>query len=118
MLDAVIRSFDALDVALHARERLLAAGVSPECVALQTLDDEAGPVEGNFVAGSGRAEPAAPPSSGLVIGDHFEYDKNFANAVNRSTHVIVVTVADDAERQRLSTMLDSLGGVDPDRASR
>jgi hypothetical protein len=118
MAATVIRTFDDLQSAMRACEQLAAAGVPRERVTMQTLDDEAGPVEGNFVAGSGRADPSASPSRGLVIGERLEYEDNFANAVNRSTHVVVVTVSGEAERIRVSTMLDSLGGSDPDRALR
>lgn len=114
MSTVVIRSFDDLSAASLACIQLKDAGVPTDRVAMQTLDDEAGPVEGNFVAGSGRSNPSDAPPRGRQIEEQLEYRDDFKHAVNRSTHVVIVHCVDEPEGARAAQVLESLGGRDPD----
>jgi hypothetical protein len=55
--DGLVRSFATLESAEAARVAVFSLGVSPDAVQLQVLQDEAGPVESNFVVGNGREAP-------------------------------------------------------------
>ena len=48
MADTLLRVFDSLTVAERAREALIASGISAAAITLDSRNDEAGPVEGNF----------------------------------------------------------------------
>ena len=52
--NGLVRSFATLERAEAARSAVLSLGVSSDAVQLQVLQDEAGPVEGNFLVGNGR----------------------------------------------------------------
>ncbi|MDM5178042.1 hypothetical protein PO883_12655 [Massilia sp. DJPM01] len=49
---AVMGVFDAFDTAQQARAALLADGFGADALELKVHDDEAGPVEGNFLVGN------------------------------------------------------------------
>lgn len=100
MADELVRIYDRLADAEQARERLLASGFAPSNVHLSARDDEAGPVEGNFVAGNGR-ETRDRREDG--------YHTNFARVVQRGTCMLTVDAEDEGRRQRATEILDRLG---------
>lgn len=108
-MQTMLRTFEAYAHAQQAREALLGTGFSPEAVRLESIDDEAGPVEGNFVIGNGRGvndeSPAQP-----------DYCSNFERTVERGVHLLVIAVQDDAQRRRVDELVSPLGGVDPEAA--
>lgn len=105
MPHTLLRSFARFDDARSARDRLVAGGLPASAVEVRSLEDEAGPVEGNFAIGNGRA----------ARGSLDAYALNFAGA-SHGTNLLVVETADDAQRARAESMLDGLGGTDPGSA--
>ncbi|HZF79538.1 MAG TPA: hypothetical protein VEZ89_07080, partial [Rubrivivax sp.] len=64
--DPLVRSYASLDDATHTRQALLNEGIDPDQVLLQVIQDEAGPVEGNFVVGNGRTAHGGEPGAVLA----------------------------------------------------
>ncbi|HWP17611.1 MAG TPA: hypothetical protein VNO84_00610 [Burkholderiaceae bacterium] len=106
-MQTLVRTFEAYARAEQARTALLAAGFAPDAVQISSIDDEAGPVEGNFVIGNGRdvqdESPAQP-----------NYCSNFARVVERGVHVLTVAVHDEAEGRRVDQVVGPLGAIDPE----
>ena len=113
MSQPLLRSFTRFEDASAAREALIASGLPSECVELRVIDDEAGPVEGNFVAGNGRREEGDGPSRGIVAGGEIPYERNFAATVSRGAHLLIVTAADETRRIEARDILDRFAAVDP-----
>ena len=99
MADAVIKVFGRFSEAEKAREQLLAAGFEPDQVQLNSNDDEAGAVQGNFITGDtdserdrsgGYLDPTAGPD------DHV-YERDFKEVVQRGNYILMV--APDGEEQ-------------------
>lgn len=111
MANEVVRVFERFADAEHARSALLAAGFEPASVHLSALEDEAGPVEGNFVAGNGRTARGRTGVLRSPTDDQDQpYELNYAEVVYRGVHVLAID-ADDEERRRLGAdILDGLGG--------
>lgn len=102
MPHTLLRSFARFEDARSARDRLVAGGMPASAVEVRSLEDEAGPVEGNFAIGNGRA----------AHGSRDAYALNFAGTP-QGTNLLVVEAEDDAQRDRAESMLDGLGGTDP-----
>jgi hypothetical protein len=92
MTDAVIKVFGVFEEAEKAREQLLAAGFDREQVQLNSNDDEAGAVQGNFISGDtdserdrsgGYFDPMAGPD------DHV-YERDFKDVVQRGHYILMV----------------------------
>ncbi len=109
----LVRTFARFEDLEPARAELLAAGLPPEAVQSRMLGDEAGPVEGNFVAGNGRREEGSGPSRGVIAGGEIPYDRNFARTVSRGVYLLIVTIADGARRVEVGNILDRFATVDP-----
>lgn len=105
MPHTLLRSFARFEDARSARDQLVAAGLPASAVEVRSLEDEAGPVEGNFAIGNGR----------VARGSRDAYDLNFAPA-SQGTNLLVVEVEDHALRDRAESMLEGLGGTDPGTA--
>lgn len=112
VLDPLVRSFDNLDAATQARQAVIDAGVDPELVQTHVIQDEAGPVEGNFLIGNGRTAHGGEPSA-VLAGPDVPYESNFEHVVTRGVHMVMVHAADPALRERVQAILAQLGGVDP-----
>lgn len=85
--------FDRFEDSVEARERLVAAGIAPEAVQLDVTQDEAGPVEGNFLVGNGRSTAGAASDPKLIgaNGDTWApYGPNFERPVARGVHRLLV----------------------------
>ena len=102
--NGLVRSFATLERAEAARTAVLSLGVSPDAVQLQVLQDEAGPVESNFVVGNGRAAP----------DDTSAYKANFAHPVARGTCLLMLMTIPDDQRSQVEAALNEFGGVDVD----
>lgn len=105
MSHTLLRSFARFEDARSARDRLVAAGLPPSAIEVRSLEDEAGPVEGNFAIGNGR----------LARGSRDAYHLNFADA-SQGTNLLVVEAEDEAQRDQAVATLDGLGGTDPGSA--
>ena len=102
--NGLVRSFATLERAEAARSAVLSLGVSPDAVQLQVLQDEAGPVEGNFLVGNGREAP----------DDTSAYAANFANPVARGSCLLLLLTIPDDQQSKVESVLNEFGGVDVD----
>ncbi|RZI54368.1 MAG: hypothetical protein EOP12_03270 [Pseudomonas sp.] len=102
--NGLVRSFATLKRAEAARSAVLSLGVSPDAVQLQVLQDEAGPVEGNFLVGNGRE----------ASDDTSAYKANFANQVARGSCLLVLITIPDDQRSKVEAALKEFGGADVD----
>ena len=112
VLDPLVCSFDNLDSASNAREALLASGVKPDLVELRVIQDEAGPVEGNFLIGNGRTTHGGEPGP-VLAGPEVPYERNFRETITRGVHLLMVHVSDPSVRGDAQRLLAQFGGVDP-----
>ncbi len=103
MPDAV-RIFHRLDAAENARVALIAAGFPASAVDLATRVDEAGALQGNFVAGNPKQGSAADGN----------YDDNYAHVVPASTYLLAVKAGDDVRFGEAMALMAQLGGRDID----
>lgn len=108
----LLRSFDSFDHAQSAREALLSAGLPAAAVRIEVLQDEAGPVEGNFLVGNGRPSPDAASRAAPGGGPDAPYEANFAKVVTRGVYLVVVEAEDAAHRAKAETLLAQSPGVD------
>lgn len=113
---SLIRSFGSLEAATAARQALLDAGVAPEQAELRVIEDEAGPVEGNFVIGNGVTTEGRPPR-GVLVGGEVPYGPNFARTVARGVHLLLVHGLTAAQREQAEALLLTHGGTDPQASS-
>ncbi len=113
----LLRSFDRLDDATAARNELVAAGFSPAAVQVRAMEDEAGPVQGNFTVGNGRTDIKPGDSDFVTPASPDPYALNFAHPTFRGGNLLVVQAADEAQRQQAMAIVDRFGGVDPDRVN-
>ena len=116
MPTTLVRTFSDFDKAQAARVALLAAGLPTGKVQLTSIEDEAGPVEGNFVIGSGKPSRDRPPQ-GARTGPDVPYDPNFSRTISRGTHLITVETADEEQHRRALAALEPFGGLDVNAVS-
>ena len=88
--EPLVRSFSSYEACCAAREAVIAAGVSAEAVELRVIDDEAGPVEGNFLVGNGRRMHDSPPAA-VKTGPEVPYDSNFRHVVRRGAYLLIIS---------------------------
>ena len=99
----LVRSFSTFEHAEAAKAAVLSLGVSADAAQLQMLQDEAGPVEGNFLVGNGRASP-----------DSSAYESNFAHTVAHGSCLLVLSAVPNNQRSEIEAALNELGGVNLD----
>jgi hypothetical protein len=104
-------SFDTLTAASAAREELLRAGFEPADLELRPVSDEAGPVEGNWVAGNGIAVDGSR-SSGVIAGPEVPYRANFERTVTRGACLLHVMLRGSLTREEAAAVAARHGGVD------
>jgi len=97
------------------REDLLAAGVGRDAIELRVLQDEAGPVEGNFLIGNGVALGGRRPQ-GVLSGAEVPYRANFATTVARGSHLLIVRVESEEQRRDVLDIASRRGGIDVEAA--
>lgn len=111
MPNTLVRIYDSLATAHHAREQLLASGISPDSVHLDSKLDEAGPVEGNAVLDA--KDMGEGPGEGLLnklFGVEERTDAyNNSEPVWRGTVMLTVDVEDEAQGARASDIMDKSG---------
>ncbi|AKJ27517.1 hypothetical protein [Caldimonas brevitalea] len=114
MAHDLVRSYDDFSAAEAAREALLQSGFPAEAVHLTVRDDEAGPVEGNFVAGNGKRGPTGwiDALKGFGTDKDYTYEHNFADSVQRGVYLLTVDADDDQLRSLAGDILARSGAVD------
>jgi hypothetical protein len=117
MSNPLLRAYDRFEDAEQARNEILANGIPPERVQLNALEDEAGPVEGNFVldekdTGKGPTEPGGDASHDLLGTEERTDAYNNSEPVWRASHVLVVMTDDDRQRRQAAEIMDRYGGID------
>jgi hypothetical protein len=118
-MNAMVRTFDRIEDAEAARRALLDAGFAPERIELSSRDDEAGPQEGNFVAGNGRVDAGRPGEFPVAHSVEDAYDSNYQPVEWHSAQLLVVMVVDADERRRAESTLAPWHPVDVEaRAAR
>jgi hypothetical protein len=109
-IDALMHSFDRFEDARGAREALIAAGLPGDAVELRVIEDEAGPVEGNFVIGNGRGEDDNSSTTQLLDAPS-RYEPNLERPVSRGVHLLLVQPANEMQRQQAQAVLDRHPGA-------
>jgi hypothetical protein len=117
MVNTIVRVYDSLLDAERVRNELLAADFSSACVQLSSRDDEAGPVEGNFITGNGSNEKKGRPDVFyyLIGREDTSYEHNYANVVQRGSYVLTVEVNDENQELRAVSILDRFGATNTDQ---
>jgi hypothetical protein len=116
MATTVVRVYDRLSNAQHARSQLLQSGFPSSSVSLSATEDEAGPMEGNGVVdekdtGTGprgkslRAMPGSEERTDAYNNSEPEW---------RSSILLTVDATDDEQRARACGIMDSCGAIDVD----
>lgn len=112
MAHTLVRLYDSFSKAEHARSALLGAGFTRESVQLSACEDEAGPVEGNFILDqkdTGKGPPSGP----------FDTEKrtdayNNAQPVWRAGYMLTVDAEDEEALSRASGIMAQFGAIDID----
>ena len=107
--EPLVRSFASLQEAEAAREALAAAGIARELMELTVLQDEAGPVEGNFVIGNGETTHGRAPDA-VRTGPEVPYDENFREPAYRGNFLLILGGLDAAQRASADAVLDRFKG--------
>ncbi|RZI44615.1 hypothetical protein EGT07_04160 [Herbaspirillum sp. HC18] len=111
MLTPLVRIYDNFIAAQHARDQLLASGFSHGSVHLDSMLDEAGPVEGNAVLDA--KDTGKGPGKGALsklLGVEERTDAyNNATPVWRDTFVLSVDIEDETQRSQASVIMNRFG---------
>jgi hypothetical protein len=105
----VARSFDSLEAAAAAVNRLVDAGFEHGALELRVLETESGPGEGNFLIGNGVTTHGGRPK-GVLAGPEVPYEENFRQPASRSLHLVLVDAHSEAEQRKADQVLDAAGG--------
>jgi len=108
----LLRSFDSFEHAEAARAALVDAGVPTEAVRIEVLQDEAGPVEGNFLVGNGRPTAGAASRAAPGGGPDAPYEHNLSKVITRGVYLLVVDTVDPARRASMEALLANSPGLD------
>ena len=111
MPNTLVRVYDTLASAEHARQQLLASGFPSDNVHLDSRLDEAGPVEGNGLLdakdmGNGPAD--GPITQVLGVEERTDAYNN-SEPVWRGTFLLTVDAEDEAQSARATEIMDRLG---------
>ena len=112
MANEIVKVFDRYEDAEQARSALLAAGFAPGQVRLQCNEDEAGPVEGNFLVGNGRRPGRAGGVSSAADHGDLPYELNYDHPELRGLHLLLLDVLGDEQRIRAEEVLGGFGARD------
>jgi secreted protein with Ig-like and vWFA domain len=121
MANTLVRVFDRFSDAEAARNELLAAGFPASSVQLTPTEDEAGPVEGNFIIGNASTSRGGVRGvlSSLIGGDPHTYEHDYAKVAQRGTYLLTVEADNDDQLALASDITKRFGGIDVDeRASK
>jgi len=109
------RIFRSLASAENAMNALREAGFDREALSLVSQQDEAGPVEGNFVIGNGREDPtlgsAPTPESGGESDN--PYQRNFGDQAGDGIFILTLQ-AEEAQHGRAAEIMGQCGAIDVD----
>ncbi|HJV83365.1 hypothetical protein [Noviherbaspirillum sp.] len=115
MAHTLIRVFDSFSKAENARNQLLDAGFSADCVQLVSQDDEAGAMRSNFSVGN------APSTRGGISGlfsasptapnDSFDqtYARDYAKPEKYCNYLLTVEATDEEQQARAADIVRRLG---------
>ncbi|KIF83251.1 hypothetical protein TSA66_24370 [Noviherbaspirillum autotrophicum] len=119
MGQTLVRAYDHFTDAQGAREALLGSGFAPDSVHLDSIMDEAGPVEGNGVIDTkdmGRG-PGSKPGPFIMSREVRTDAYNNADPVWRGTFVLTVDADDERQRSLASDIMEryaaDAGGLPP-----
>jgi hypothetical protein len=117
MPNTLVRIYDNLVNAEYARNELLGCGFPASSVHLDSNDDEAGPVEGNFILDSKDGQPSGVGHRGRSKGRHPHPSGGHMGsmAVQRGTYVLTVEADSDEQCARAAEVMDRFGAIDVDR---
>ncbi len=99
MANTLVRVYNDMSKAQHARTQLLEAGFSEEHVHLMSTEDEAGPVEGNFTVGN------------VHPGTDAHYGDDYRHVVQRGTCVLAVDADDGEQAARADEIMQRFGAI-------
>ncbi|HVE54506.1 MAG TPA: hypothetical protein VNB23_14095 [Ramlibacter sp.] len=105
-----LRSFSSLDDASGALQALADSGVPKGSMELVVLQDEAGPVEGNFLIGNGATTHGDEPAA-VRTGNEVPYDENFRAPTHRGGFLLVLSGLDEAQLAAADPLFARFGGV-------
>jgi hypothetical protein len=110
------RIFEQLKDAEQAREALIAEGFDRDRIQLTSRQDEAGPVEGNFVVGNTKEDTVERTEFSRTLGGEGDntYRHNFERVVDRGMYMLVVEAQEGAEAERAAAIMARHGGTDVD----
>jgi hypothetical protein len=113
---SIPRIFEQLRNAEQAREALIADGFERDRIQLTSRQDEAGPVEGNFVVGNTKEDTVARTEFSRTLGGEGDntYRHNFERVVDRGMYMLVVEAEEGAEAGRAAAIMTRHGGTDVD----
>jgi hypothetical protein len=125
----VIRIYDDFSAAQMARAELLSAGFGEASVHLTTKDDEAGPIQGNFVPPGkdhrrqrgkgffGNLFSVRNESRGEASDEqHSHARQNHAREiVHRGIYLLTVDAGDDVQHERAASIMNRYGAFDIER---
>lgn len=106
----LVRVYDHFADAQNARNELLGMGFPPSDVHLSTSDDDAGPVQGNFIVD--RKDSDKRGFFG-AFSRRNEHDDTRApqEVVHRSTIMLTVDAGDDEQVCRAADIMDRFGAI-------
>jgi hypothetical protein len=111
MPHTVVRIYNDLAIAQHARDRLLNSGFAPDSVHLSANQDEAGPVEGNFIvdemdAGHARGRRLIHR---LFSAEGRTETADHSRSVWRDSYLLTVDIDSDEQLERASDIMERTG---------
>ena len=112
VLSRIFRSFPDAESAMNA---LCEAGFDREALSLSSQQDEAGPVAGNFVIGSGRDDPSlgSAPTPGTGGESENPYQRNFGDQGADGMFLLTLD-AEEAHHGHASEIMSRCGAIDVD----
>lgn len=120
MANTIVRIYDKFLDAQKAREELLAAGFSSSDVQLQSTDDEAGDMKGNFTVGDTVTDSAGGLKGffhALTGGKEQIYENGFTNPHRHGRYILTVD-GEDEQLTNASHIMNRFGAMDVDARTR
>jgi hypothetical protein len=118
MSTTLVRVFDHLEHAVEARRQLLEAGIDSGRLDLTSLDDEAGPVEGNFISGNsdtslrnGSGRTNLLPRGSAVGSDDQTYSRDFRHVERRGSMMLTIDAEDERQAELAGQVMERVGGT-------
>lgn len=119
MPTTVVRIYDKLSIAEQARDQLLSSGFSSDRIHLSSNQDEAGPMENNFILDD--KDTGHGPRSGPLhrfFGTEERTDAyGSAHPVWHSSYLLTVDTDDDEQLELASDIMERIGATDSDEST-